>query len=336
MKTSIIPIFIPHIGCPMDCVFCNQRRISGSLLPATAEDVREQVELALRKIPKEVKPQIAFYGGSFTAIPVSEQEALLNAAHDFMLRGEVSSLRLSTRPDAIDTEILNRLKKYGVHTIELGSQSMDDAVLYATNRGHRAADTVSAAELIKSQGFELILQMMTGLPSSDMAADIETAKKIANLKPNGVRIYPTVIVRDTALFDMWQRGEYREHTIEDAVSVCAEIYEIFREAEVPIIRLGLNPTEDLSGGSAAGGAYHPALGELVLSRVFYNRIEPKLSAARSAKEIKISVHPSRVSAMVGQRRENIQKIRSKFDIMSIKVVGDAAERDEISLQIVRL
>ncbi|MGI6028796.1 MAG: elongator complex protein 3 [Candidatus Heteroscillospira sp.] len=329
--SRIIPIFIPHTGCPMDCVFCNQKRISGSLLPATASDVKNTVEESLEKLPEGSCPEIAFYGGSFTAIPPEQQVELLESAYAFIRAGLVSSIRLSTRPDAIDTPRLDRLEKYGVKTIELGSQSMDDGVLLETNRGHTAAHTVAAAELIRSRGFTLILQMMTGLPGSDDEKDVDTAKRLAALKPDGVRIYPTVIVRDTELYERWLNGKYAEHTVEDAVRVCARILPIFEAAGIPVIRLGLNPTEELSGGGAVGGAYHPALGELVLSRLMLSRMLPMLEPYRGAECVTLSVPPSRVSAAVGHKRCNVGYIRQNLDISRLKILGNAREKEEISI-----
>ena len=331
MNNSIIPVFIPHIGCPMNCVFCDQRRISGSLLPATADSVRRDVSAALEKLPAGSRPQIAFYGGSFAAIPAGEQEELLGAAFEFISDGRCSSLRLSTRPDAIDPERLDRLERYGVRVIELGSQSMDDEVLVLTNRGHTAEDTVRAAGLIKSRGFSLILQMMTGLPGSTPEKDIATARRIAGLGPDGVRIYPTVIVRGTELYDMWRSGAYREHTVEDAVAVCAKIVPIFAAAHIPVIRLGLNPTDDLSGGEAAAGAYHPALGELVLSRIYLERLLGMLDGCRGSGLLTVAVHPSRVSVMVGQHRANAEAIRSLTGMKLRAVPDPSAQKDEITI-----
>ena len=329
MRASIIPIFIPHTGCPMDCVFCNQRRISGSLLPATPEDVQFKVLEGLNRLPKGSMPQVAFYGGSFTAIPVHEQQALLEAAQKFILSGEISSIRVSTRPDAIDVEGLNRLHHYGVETIEIGSQSMDDNVLINTNRGHTAHDTENAVRMIRQWGFKLILQMMTGLPGSCYEKDIKSAQEIAALRPDGVRIYPTVVVRDTALYDMWICGQYAEHTVKEATELCAEIVPIFENAGIPVIRLGLNPTQELSAGSAAAGAYHPAFGELVLSKIYLNRLRPELDKHRGDQNIAIYVHPSRISAMIGQKRCNISSICSEFSITNVKVIGNEGNIDEI-------
>ena len=208
-RASIIPVFIPHWGCPHACVFCNQRRISGVKHPADAETVRAEVERARTVLPKGERAELAFYGGSFTAIPAEQQEALLSAAKACLDEGVLSSIRLSTRPDAIDADVLSRLHRYGVETIELGAQSLCDEVLRCAHRGHTAADVENASRLIRASGFRLILQMMTGLPGDSPERSIHTAKKIISLKPDGVRIYPTVIVRDTELYDRWSAGHYR-------------------------------------------------------------------------------------------------------------------------------
>jgi len=331
MRNSIIPVFIPHLGCPHDCVFCNQKRISGSLLPACPEDVVREIEVGLEKC---AVAELAFYGGSFTAIPISEQRALLDAAQPYLLDGRISSIRLSTRPDAISGEILDMLWEKGVRTIELGSQSMVDSVLAASWRGHTAGDTERAAEMIKSRGFSLILQMMTGLPGSDRECDIRTARSIATLRPDGVRIYPTVIIRDTALADMWRAGEYAEHSVEDAVETCSEILPIFEAAGIPVIRLGLNPTDELSGGDALGGAYHPALGEMVKSRIFLKKAREKLSIAEPGSNVIIGVHPSCISQMTGQKRCNVVALKSEFALKSLKIWGCQVEKGEIVVDFV--
>ena len=326
MRNSIIPVFIPHLGCPHDCVFCNQKRISGSLLPACPEDVVRALEEGLAKCERA---ELAFYGGSFTAIPMDEQCALLDAAAPYLADGRISSIRLSTRPDAISGEILEMLWKKGVRTIELGSQSMVDCVLAASWRGHTAEDTERASALIKAAGFGLVLQMMTGLPGSDMEKDIESARRIAALKPDGVRIYPTVIIRDTALADMWREGAYTEHSVEAAAETCSEILPIFETAGIPVIRLGLNPTDELSGGDALGGAYHPALGEIVRSRILLKKAREKLGFTRPGDDIVLGVHPSCVSQMTGQKRCNIASLMAEFGLGSLKIVPCDTEKGEI-------
>ena len=317
-RASIIPVFVPHLGCRHACVFCNQNRITGELRPACAQDVRDAIANAAF-LPRGEKRQLAFYGGSFTAIPVPEQEALLGAAREAMESGLIDAVRLSTRPDAVDEAVLDRLRAFGVETIELGAQSMDEEVLRLAGRGHTAADVERAARLIRANGFQLILQMMTGLPGDTEEKDLETARRLIALRPDGVRVYPTVIVRDTALYRIWKRGEYREHTVEDAVRVCARLLPLFEEAGVPVIRLGLNPTDELSGGAAVAGAYHPALGELVKSRVLRNRAEALLQGIEPGSRVVLQVGRGKASQMTGQHRENIEWLRERFALGGLRV-----------------
>lgn len=331
-RQTIIPVFVPHVGCPNDCVFCNQRRISGVVSPITPEQVSAAIEQGAAITPQGVERQLAFYGGSFTAIPVQMQEALLDAAKPYIDNGTLNAIRLSTRPDAIDEQVLTRLQRYGVKTIELGAQSMNDRVLMRSGRGHTAEDVRQAAKLVKAFGFELILQMMTGLPGDeDGNASIATAQELVSLRPDGVRIYPTVIVKETALYDLWQRGKYKEHTVEDAVEVCARLVPIFDAAQIPIIRLGLNPTEDLSNGDAVGGAYHPALGELVRSRVMLNDAREILQGIEPNSSVILQVGKGKTSQMIGQHRYNLETLRREFALNSIKIQECKEKTNEISL-----
>lgn len=324
-RRRILPIFVPHAGCPNDCVFCNQKRISGSLLPASAETVR----IAVSTLAPGSGYELAFYGGSFTAIPETEQEVLLAAALPARESGAVSAIRVSTRPDAVTKEKLARLRFHGVETVELGAQSMCDEVLLRCGRGHTSADTVKAAKLVKDAGFTLILQMMTGLPGSGEARDIQTARSIAALHPDGVRIYPTVIIRDTPLEALWRAGEYREHTVEDAVRVCAHILPIFDAAGIPVIRLGLNPSDELSGGAAVAGAYHPALGELVRSRLWRDKAETVLSGVEPGEDVVLGVARSRISVMTGQHRANVSYLQERFALRSLRVCAANVPDGEI-------
>jgi len=331
-KAHILPVFVPHWGCPHACVFCNQRRISGAKKPATAQDVKNAINEAAAFLPKGGKRQLAFYGGSFTAIPIPEQEALLDAAKEALDRGEIDAVRLSTRPDAIDAAVLDRLQAYGVETVELGAQSMDDEVLRLTERGHTARDVERASKLIRAAGFKLILQMMTGLPGTSDESDIETARRLIALQPDGVRVYPTVIVRDTVLYDMWQAGAYKEHTVEDAVRVCARIVPLFEQAGIPIIRLGLNPTEELSGGAAVGGAYHPALGELVKSRILLDKARKLLDGIEPGGRVTLLVGRGKTSQMAGQHRENIRRLTEEYTLADLRI----REKTEADTEIVLL
>lgn len=327
-KRHIIPVFVPHLGCPNDCVFCNQRRISGTIIPATKETVIEAISDAEKLGINGVERELAFYGGSFTAIPAEEQEELLSTAYEYIKRGSITGIRLSTRPDCIDTETLDRLMQYGVTTIELGVQSMCTDVLKASNRGHTAEDAVNAAKLIKTAGFTLILQMMTGLPLDTKEKSIYTARELCKLHPDGVRIYPTVIIHDTALFDMWQAGIYSEHTIEEASDWCAEIMDIFEAENISVIRLGLNPTDELSGGAAAGGAYHPAFGELVAGKRYLKKAE-KLLQGYGANEVIFGVAKGEISKAVGQKRCNIANITAKFKLKKVAVRETDIKKGEL-------
>ncbi len=330
-RRSIIPVFVPHLGCPNNCVFCNQRKISGSLVPATAETVKQIISEGISLIPKGTNIQLAFYGGSFTAIPVEKQNELLDAALPFLRDESIHSLRLSTRPDALDKDTLERLKGYKVQTIELGTQSMCDEVLLESGRGHTALDTERAAKLVKDFNFELILQMMTGLPGDTKERTIETAKRIIDLNPDGVRIYPTVIIEDTPLCDMWREGKYKEHTVSEAVDYCACVLPLFEKAGIPVIRLGLNPTEELSGGAAVGGAYHPALGELVRSRQLYDKARELICKNPHGKVVTLGVNRSDISAMTGQHRANIEALCREFSLSKMIVSEADIQRGKVAL-----
>ncbi|MBQ8975044.1 MAG: radical SAM protein, partial [Oscillospiraceae bacterium] len=226
---------------------------------------------------------------------------------------------------------IERLKRYGVKTVELGCQSMCDEVLTLSNRGHTSGDVRRAAGLLRDGGFEMILQMMTGLPGDTRERSLYTAGELIKLMPDGVRIYPTVIVRDTRLYDMWRCGQYKEHTVEDAVALCAELVEMFRQADIPVIRLGLNPSEELSGGGAAGGAYHPAFGELVYSRIYLNRVRRMLEGETLPEELNIWVYKGRTSVMTGQKRCNIDSLRRDSGCKSVHIAENAENDGEIVL-----
>ncbi len=223
---------------------------------------------------------------------------------------------------------MKRLSRHGVETVELGAQSMADDVLRLSGRGHTADHTARAAALIREAGMGLVLQMMTGLPGSDAEKDMETARRIIALRPDGVRIYPTVILRGTELEELWRQGRYREHTVEDAVSLCSRILPLFEDAAIPVIRLGLNPSDDLSAGEAVGGAYHPALGELVRSRILRDRAEELLRDVPPGSDVVLGVAPERVSAMTGQHRCNLHYLKERFSLRSlcVRALEDAGER----------
>ena len=272
MKKGNISIFVPHIGCPQKCSFCNQNTITGQTAAPTAGDVQSAVKTALKKPDYEY--EIAFFGGSFTAINKDYMVSLLEAAAPFVKSGQIKGIRCSTRPDAIDAKTLKLLKAYGVTAIELGAQSMNDTVLSANLRGHTAADVETASALIKKFGFELGLQMMTGLYLSTPEDDIATAKKIISLKPDTVRIYPTVVLKNTYLEKLMAMGEYVPQSLECTVSLCAKLVPMFNEKGIRIIRLGLHASDDIKN-NMLGGGYHDSLGEMVQSKIFLNQILEK-------------------------------------------------------------
>ena len=318
MNRRIIPVFIPHLGCPQDCVFCNQRAIAAPHEPSEQE-VAEIIERGLSR--SGWGAELAFYGGSFTAIGDEKMTGYLRAAEPFVREGRLCGIRVSTRPDCITKGILELLAAYGVKTVELGAQSCDDRVLSLSGRGHSFADTVAASRAARAAGFALVLQVMIGLPGESEHTPMDNARKLAALEPDAVRIYPVVVVRGTELERMWREGEYAPLTSKRAAELAAEPLEYFERHGIRVIRIGLNPTEDLSGGEALAGAYHPALGEMTRSVIMLRNMRRALesSGAHRAEEVTILVAKGRVSAAIGQHRENIQALCSEFSIRRIRV-----------------
>ncbi len=245
-KQYIIPIFVPHLGCPNDCVFCNQKSISGETKQVDAKDVKRIIEEHLRYIKQESKVEVAFFGGSFTAIEEEKQTELLGAAYEYIKEGKIQSIRISTRPDYINKDILKRLKKYKVKTIELGVQSANDYVLKRAGRGHTFADVKKASRLIRWHGFDLGHQMMVGLPESTKLDEINTAKQLIKLKPKMVRIYPVLVIKNTRLEKDCINGTYKPLTVVQAVEICKELVKMFVKKNIEVIRIGLQPTEEIS------------------------------------------------------------------------------------------
>ena len=328
-RNRILPIFVPHRGCPHQCVFCDQRTISGCRRPVTAEDVTRLLTEALLLAGQGA--EAAFYGGSFTAIPAEQQQELLDAVRPFLQPGAVASVRVSTRPDAITPEALERLRRCGVRTVELGCQSMDDTVLKASGRGHGREVVAPAVALLRQYGFAVVLQMMTGLPEQTDESALESAHALAALQPDGVRLYPTVVVRGTALAERYADGSYRPQTLEEATALGAKILELFLRSDIPVLRIGLQPSEELAQ-SVVAGPYHPALGELVKSRVYRNRAQALLETVKPGSDAVLAVAPNRVSLMTGQKRCNVHWLRQRYDLHSLRIVPEPMEDWEIRLQ----
>ena len=305
MKHSNIALFVAHIGCPNTCSFCNQHIISGKQETATAEDVGEAVKIARSHGTRG--GQLAFFGGSFTAIDRAYMLELLNAANPFIKDGSISGIRISTRPDAIDSAVLDILKAYGVASIELGAQSMSDAVLKKNRRGHTAENVRKASQLIKDYGFELGLQMMTGLYGDTDEGAIYTAEEIIKLRPATVRIYPTVVLERTELDSLYRAGLYNPQTLDDAVSLCSKLLLMFYDANIDVIRMGLHSGGNVNDGYVAG-AYHPAFRELCEGEIYSQKLRSAF-AGKPKGNYKIFVSPKEISKITGQKRKNIIKLK---------------------------
>ena len=299
-----LSVFVPHSGCPQRCLFCNQNRISGEDRTPSPAEVRALCEKFLPARDESGHTEIAFFGGSFTAIDRGIQRGLLAEAYPFVQSGRASGIRLSTRPDAIDAETLDFLAQYGVTAVELGAQSMDDAVLAANRRGHTAADVRRASALIRAHGgFSLGLQMMLGMYGvRDARADaLQTAQQFIGLGADTVRIYPTVVVADTPLCALYRAGQYTPLTVAQAADIAGALLRLFEDAGVRVIRVGLHSDESLRA-SAVAGPFHPAFGEMCYSRVFRAKIAEQLPAGTGP--FTVYVHPGCVSRALGYRREN--------------------------------
>lgn len=322
MRKYNIPIFVPHKGCPYDCVFCNQRRITGSIKETTPDDVTNTITEYLKTLPEtDCNIEVAFFGGSFTGIPIDEQSALMARVTPFIKSGRIDGIRLSTRPDYITRQILDNLKNYGVTTIELGVQSMSDIVLKASNRGHTSDDVINAVKLIREYDFELGLQMMTGLVGDTDALSIETAKRIIELKPDLVRIYPTLTIKDTYLEKLYRMGKYTPQTLDNAVELAKTIMLMFEENDIRVIRIGLQPTDEINeGASVVAGPFHASFGELVESAVYYDIIAEALSDVSG--KVTVYVNPKEISKAVGNKRKNIIKIKENTGI-DLTIAGDS-------------
>lgn len=314
---SNVAIFVAHSGCKHQCSFCDQHTISGQREAVRAQDVTNILQQAAAH-PRHREHQIAFFGGSFTAIAPDYMKELLDATLPF--REAFAGIRISTRPDAIDDAVLSFLKPYGVRAIELGAQSMDNEVLRLNRRGHTAEDVEHAAALIKKHGFELGVQMMTGLYGDTDQSAIRTAQALVALQPATVRIYPTVVLEGTQLATLYREGVFQPQSVEQAVDLCVRLIEIFEQAGVNIIRLGLHESEQVKAKQVAG-AYHPALRELCLARMYRIRALALLRHYPPG-AYTLSVGTRYVSQMVGQNKENLAALEAEG--YRVKVAGEPA------------
>lgn len=330
-KPFIIPVFIPHAGCPHQCVFCNQSIITGiNKKPPTAGQLRNIIEGFLKYKTSTHSPvQISFYGGTFLGLDARYVQMALRVATEYVKKGAVDSLRFSTRPDSIDISRLNLLEPFPVKTIEIGIQSMDNGVLQLAGRGHTAEETEEAVVLLKKRGYEIGAQIMAGLPGDSEETILKTAKRLGGLEPDFARIYPAVVLRGSQLEKMYNAGIYEPLNLYSCVSIVKKLYLYFSQKKIRVIRMGLQATEDFERGTdIISGPYHPAFGQMVISAVFLDMarlvLEKYRMNAKKLKTVKLNVHKRDISKMRGLKNCNIKVLKAEFGIDMLRVVPDEA------------
>jgi len=319
----VIPVFVPHMGCPFDCIYCNQKKISGQTEKMTPMLMKNIIEAHLETISADnTYIEIGFYGGSFTGIPEEEQIMFLETANEYLREGLVHGIRLSTRPDYINAHILDYLSCYNVGTIELGVQSMDNDVLRESCRGHDTKAVYDAACLIHKFNFTLGIQTMIGLPGDTKEKAIESARAVVALRPSIVRIYPTLVLKDTYLERLYLNGKYIPLNLDEAVEISALLLRIYREHNINVIRIGLQPSENINtDADVIAGPCHPAFRQLVESKLFLDELVEHFAKneIRNYNTVEILVNPKNISDLVGQHKANIHFLQDKFNIRHIKV-----------------
>lgn len=320
-----IPLFIPHLGCPFQCIFCNQNKIASSQGVPAVSGLTAIIDEHLSTIADDGgNTEIAFFGGSFTAIDHELQKKYLAAVQPYLKSGRIGSIRISTRPDYIDDGILNFLGSYGVKTIELGAQSLCDEVLKASGRGYSRDDVFKASHHIKSLGFKLGLQLMTGLPGDNYERDLGSARQAAALNPDLVRIYPTLVIADTPLERLFYEHKYVPLSLPEAIAICKDMFLVFQQHGIDVIRMGLQPGEELrSPGTVVAGPFHPSFGELVEQEVFKEQagmaIYDYREKAGLKPELALMVHEKDISKMTGHRKSSLLFLKNRFQLESLKV-----------------
>jgi len=318
MAPIIIPIFLPNLGCPQRCIFCNQR--------ATSEEVpsplfvRNFIQASIRALPSNGtrEKQIAFYGGSFTAIRKEDQIRYLEAVRPFLISGRIDSIRISTRPDALDQETLSLLKEYGVKTVEIGAQSMIDEVLTLARRGHGREETLSAASRLRGWNFEIGIHLMSGLPGDTCDRFLQSLDQVIDLKPDFLRIHPTLVLRGAPLETLWESGRYLPLSLEETIRWLKEGLLRLERSGIRVARIGLQPTQGLEKHLLAG-PYHPALHQLVDSEIAFDMAEHLLQNHSGESQARFLCHPKEVSTLRGQRNGNIPRLKEQFQLKEITI-----------------
>ena len=317
MKHYNIPIFIPELACPNRCIYCNQRHISGQLQAVKPEEIKQIIEQHLATFIRPSEVELAFFGGSFTGIDEKDMLTYLQIVQPYIEQGEIKSIRISTRPDYINEKILDILQQYNVKDIELGAQSLNEEVLAFAKRGHTVRDVENASQLIKSYGFSLGLQMMIGLPLDTVEKSKETAKKILKLGAESTRIYPTLVINNTDLADLYRQNKYKALSLDEAVDWTTEIYKIFSQSSIKILRVGLHPSEALINRTELlAGPFHVSFKELVLTKIWQEKFE-KLPINTKT----ILVNPREINYAIGYNSKNKQLLQKKFPYL--KFISDS-------------
>lgn len=335
MKHYIIPVFIPHFGCTHACVFCNQQKITGRDTPVTAREVTGIIDEHIARITEKRHIEVAFYGGSFTALDVNVQCELLAPVYKALQCGKIHAIRVSTRPDCISDTIVENLISYGVSTIELGVQSLDDKVLQASARGHHSADVKHAVAIIKKLKLICGIQFMPGLPEEDWISLIGTVRGIIELAPDFVRIYPTIVIAHTKLAEMHRDGSYTALSLSAGVTRVAFLKLLFAQQGIPVIRTGLQATDDLGSSDVVlAGPYHPAFGEMVDSYLFYLMLVHSVESLGLDKNSVITIHHhSRdTSKLRGVSNSNIKKLQNIYYINNLTLKPDGENLDELIIE----
>ena len=334
MRPVVIPFFIPHLGCPHRCVFCDQEKIAGAqgVLPG-ADEMRAKIAQYGESAPGR-ELEAAFYGGTFTALPKGDQEYLLEALQPLLASGCLKSVRLSTRPDAVDPDTVSLLKVMRVETVELGVQSMDEEVLKLSGRGHSAADAEAAVRMLQDAGFVVGVQLMPGLPGDSTERSLASLDRVLSLKPSFLRIYPTLVISGTGLDDLYRTGAYTPLSLDQAISLCQRMLLAALRAGVPVMRLGLQPTAELeSPGVLLAGPYHPAFGQMVESELFFDLMCAMGAEIPSGSCVSFFVPTGRISDVVGQKRRNLERLAERFALRVLAVREDPGlGRNGLSMQ----
>ena len=334
MRPIVVPFFISHLGCPQRCVFCDQEKIAGAkgALPS-AEQMAAKIACYRQSSPGR-EAEAAFYGGTFTSMPRGDQEYLLAALQPLLAAGVLKSLRLSTRPDAVDAETASFLKTMGVGTVELGVQSMDEEVLRLSGRGHTAADALRALRALRDVGIKVGVQLMPGLPGDSAERSLASLDRVLSLNPSFLRIYPTLVISGTGLAELYLAGSYSAQSLEEAVSLCGRMLLSAMRASVPVIRIGLQPTAELeTAGVLLAGPYHPAFGQLVESELFYRLMSVMTARLPKGSRVGFLAPAGRVSDLVGQGRGNLARLAERLAVTVTSVREDPTlSRSRISLE----